>query len=282
MVGNPRRVLAISAGALVITMAAPALPGTAAHAAECTGLGGILGVLEDLTSGLCEVTDEVTGAVTGAIEGLTPNRTGPAGKDPGETAGETVESGRDTAEETAADLTAPPEPSAPPRGNGPSREEPQTLPADPCLTLDRCDRPEVVADLDILGHLAPDDVPGPGDEAAVRPRPPVRAARSTQRIPEEPREGDRADPHNPRLPLLWPVPHHLPEFGGPVVKSGKPEPYDLVGTLLTAALLLSAVLVARLTATRRRERPGSIPLEPAPAKNRCAKNRVPNRHHRLA
>ncbi|GGM58811.1 hypothetical protein GCM10010106_00700 [Thermopolyspora flexuosa] len=80
----------------------------------------------------------------------------------------------------------------------------------------------------------------------------------------------RADVDKADLSLLWPVPT-LPPIApggdGRVVTPRKPQD-DVMGTALTAALLLSAVVAARVVSIRnaRQERPATIPLEPAAAR----------------
>jgi len=88
----------------------------------------------------------------------------------------------------------------------------------------------------------------------------------------------RADLDKAELPLLLPGPT-LPAIkqrtsGEQHVKPRKPDD-DVVGTVLTAVLLLSAVLAARVVSTRnaRQERRQTIPLEPGHARGR---------RHRLA
>jgi len=103
----------------------------------------------------------------------------------------------------------------------------------------------------------------PGGEDAARERRPRPRPKPTER----PR---RAAVDEAELSLLLPVPTLppiAPKSDGRVVTPRRPED-DVVGTALTAALLLSAVVAARVVSIRnsRRERPGTIPLEPAAAR----------------
>ncbi|MGW4644824.1 hypothetical protein ACWEN6_40405 [Sphaerisporangium sp. NPDC004334] len=92
-----------------------------------------------------------------------------------------------------------------------------------------------------------------------RPGPPVDRATPAARASRPP----SADVESPPLVPLWPgLP--LPSLlGDPRARTAVPErPYDVVGTALTAVLLASAILAARIVQSRRdSDAPRSMPFE---------------------
>ncbi|MFC7385725.1 hypothetical protein [Sphaerisporangium rhizosphaerae] len=92
-----------------------------------------------------------------------------------------------------------------------------------------------------------------------RPGPPVDRATPAARASHPP----SADVESPPLVPLWPgLP--LPSLlGDPRARTAVPErPYDVVGTALTAVLLASAILAARIVQSRRdSDAPRSMPFE---------------------
>jgi hypothetical protein len=117
----------------------------------------------------------------------------------------------------------------------------------------------------------PPERPHPGEGRSPAGGPPGAAADpyATRR--------PTADPDELRLPLLWPGPS-LPVLTDHM-RAERVRPRgaddDALGTALTTALLLSAVLATRVVSARRarEERPETIPLEPL---------RVRSGRHRLA
>ncbi|WP_285776053.1 hypothetical protein [Microtetraspora sp. NBRC 13810] len=97
------------------------------------------------------------------------------------------------------------------------------------------------------------------------PRPPYRLADTAVPTGPEPSGPGAVDVDTPRLDLLWPYVEQLPErlrVAPGNVRQKRPSD-DSLGTALTAALLLSAILAARFGHTRRsRAADGSIPFEP--------------------
>ncbi|WP_147268031.1 hypothetical protein [Spongiactinospora rosea] len=77
------------------------------------------------------------------------------------------------------------------------------------------------------------------------------------------------DPERPRFEPLWPYTERLPQMrdARPIVRPARRS--DVLGTALTAALLLSAILAARISHTRRarEEHPDSMPFDPMRARN---------------
>ncbi|WP_093261711.1 hypothetical protein [Thermostaphylospora chromogena] len=109
---------------------------------------------------------------------------------------------------------------------------------------------------------------------APTPSPSKPRPRRDERAETE-REPAPVDVDRPRVDLLWPYTDGLHEpmrlEPGPV----KPSPAaDTMGTALTAALLMSAILAARIGYARRGEHDEHIPFEPLRGRN--------NGRHRLA
>ncbi|MGA5761066.1 hypothetical protein [Nonomuraea bangladeshensis] len=275
---------AISAGVLAVALVAvpgagPAVAATAG-AQDCTRDGGLL---SGVTNTLCDVVGTLTGTVDTLTGGLTDPVTKPVEKTTDEVlgrVGEAVPTGRaDTSGETAA-----PSPDATRTTKSRGQEED-----------DECDTPDACAG---------DPVPRAGTTSSAPPRrgrsasPSVKkpattptASATASAVPgvtappsgsarprpagddgrEEREESARAaDPEEPRVELLWPNPFAR-ELTVPLrdqwVVRPTPPASDVLGTVLTIALLGSAVLATRIVQQRRQrtEPVESIPFEPARA-----------------
>ncbi|QYC42864.1 hypothetical protein Nocox_26315 [Nonomuraea coxensis DSM 45129] len=275
---------AISAGVLAVALvavpgAAPAVAATAG-AQDCTRDGGLL---SGVTNTLCDVVGTLTGTVDALTGGVTDPVTRPVEKTTDELlgrVGEVVPTGRPTGSGNAAspspDATrtarshgqeddgcdtpvacaGEPVPrsgtttSAPPQRERPSQPSEKKKPAATATTSPTS------------GPAVPAVTASPPWSA--RPRPADDDAR------EENEESSRstADPEEPRVELLWPNPFAreltVPLQDQRVVRPTPPAS-DVLGTVLTIALLGSAVLATRIVQQRRQrtEPVESIPFEPA-------------------
>ncbi|MGV9307307.1 MULTISPECIES: hypothetical protein [unclassified Nonomuraea] len=293
--GAGRHRTTVSAGLLALALAAlPIGAGSAqAQARDCERGGGLL---SGVTSGVCDLVD----GVTDVVDGVTGNSLSPVT--------ETVDRTTDTVLAPVGEVapTAKPAPTST-RSPGTPREEPGGQPTgrgddlvsstleEVCLPVLACEGEGVLSPVERPATEPPasaepaaspspspsatparrrKDAVTPPTEATVPPmsRPQLRTTREV--VPPEPAP---VDPDDPRVELLWPGPFSeklSDRIGGQVVRPSEPES-DVLGTTLTAVLLASAVLAARVMQSRRgrEERPESIPFEPM---------RVGGGRHRLA
>ncbi|TMR16451.1 hypothetical protein ETD86_25330 [Nonomuraea turkmeniaca] len=275
---------AISAGVLAVALSA--VPGAAPAAAsatatttlsatnqDCTRDGGLL---SGVTNTLCDVVTTVTDTVDSLTGGTTDPVTSGVDKTTDEVlgrVGEAVPTGSATPSKTT-------EPSATPTKTG---LVPESL-GDVCLPVLACEDKTVHDKVSPRPTPSPDrtDAPREGDEDSSTkptgaPTPPV--SRPQQMDNGRPvTEQATAGTDEPRVDLLWPNPfaHELtvPMQDRQVVRPTPPAS-DVLGTVLTIALLGSAVLATRIVQQRRQrtEPVESIPFEPA---------RVGSGRHRLA
>ncbi|SPL87491.1 unnamed protein product [[Actinomadura] parvosata subsp. kistnae] len=280
---------AISAGVLAVALAAVPVGAPAASAAvrDCTRDGGLL---SGVTNTLCDVVDAVTGTVDTLTGGVTDPVTDGVDKATDEVLGRVGEAVPTTkaTPSTAATTTSSPRPSttsSSPRPTG-TGLVPETL-GNVCLPVLACE------DQGVVGKITPRPTPPSATPGAVRTG---RGWESTATVPAVPRttqpesrpqtvdtgapveEKKTAHAEEPRVDLLWPNPfaHELavPMQDQRVVRPTPPAS-DVLGTVLTIALLGSAVLATRIVQQRRQrnEPADSIPFEPA---------RAGNGRHRLA
>ncbi|MBF8192517.1 hypothetical protein ITP53_43930 [Nonomuraea sp. K274] len=278
---------AISVGVLAVALVAVPMAAPAAASAttnDCTRDGGLL---SGVTNTLCDVVNAVTGTVGTLTGGTTDKVTEPLEKTTDEVlgrVGEAVPTGkpRRTSEPPERDDPAEPSPK-------PARTTvlPEPL-EDVCLPVLACDEEGM---LDVLTPGPPIPTPSPertrpskkrpdDDSAAVPTLPPTPPESRPQQLgtgrPVIEERKARSD--TPRVDLLWPNPfaHELsvPMQDQRVVRPSPPAS-DVLGTVLTIALLGSAVLATRIVQQRRQrtEPAESIPFEPA---------RAGNGRHRLA
>ncbi|MEV0999099.1 hypothetical protein [Nonomuraea sp. NPDC050202] len=277
---------AISAGVLAVALVAVPMGAPAASAAvqDCTRDGGLL---SGVTNTLCDVVEAVTGTVDTLTGGATDPVTDGVDKATDEVlgrVGEAVPTTKATPSTTSSVKPSTTSPTTP----RPSRTGlvPETL-GDVCLPVLACED-QAVADQP-APRATPSATPtevrtGRGWEstasaAPARPRatPPDRRPQTVGTgAPVE--EKKTAHAEEPRVDLLWPNPfaHELavPMQDQRVVRPTPPAS-DVLGTMLTIALLGSAVLATRIVQQRRQrtEPTESIPFEPA---------RAGNGRHRLA
>ncbi|WP_263657362.1 hypothetical protein [Nonomuraea gerenzanensis] len=277
---------AISAGVLAVALVAVPVAAPAASAAvqDCTRDGGLL---SGVTNTLCDVVEAVTGTVDTLTGGATDPVTDGVDKTTDEVLGRVGEAVPTTKSSPATSSSARPSTSSPttPR---PSRTGlvPETL-GDVCLPVLACD------DQGVVDRLTPRPKPsatptgvrtGRGWESTASAAPAEPRATPPYNRPQsvgsgEPvQEKETAHAEEPRVDLLWPNPfvHELavPMQDQRVVRPTPPAS-DVLGTVLTIALLGSAVLATRIVQQRRQrtEPTESIPFEPA---------RTGNGRHRLA
>ncbi|MFG1700019.1 hypothetical protein [Nonomuraea sp. NPDC049309] len=277
---------AISAGVLAVALVAVPVgaPAASATAQDCTRDGGLL---SGVTNTLCDVVQALTGTVDTLTGGTTRKVTDGLDKTTDEVLGRvgevlpTAKPKVDTDEDEDGPPTGRPDPSATP---GPPEDDDDCLATSSCSGRSSVDR--LTPKPDISPSPSPTDQPPEGLISATatsiplpvpaRPepsRPPQR--QSTQR-PVTPKKTAHAE--EPRVDLLWPNPfsHELavPMQDRRVVRPSPPAS-DVLGTVLTIALLGSAVLATRIVQQRRHqgESTESIPFEPA---------RAGNGRHRLA
>jgi hypothetical protein len=299
--GRHTSAISVSALALALGGGISLLTTTAADAAvPVRDCGGGAGPLSTVTNGVCQVVAGVTGTVAGTVQdtvtpvtdSLNGTSRAPVADPPGDTVGSTVGDSvggavgntvGNTVKEAAKVASTP---SAVATGSPRLRS-----------VLDQACLP-LVGTCKAKGGAGPAAGGGSGGHAPQRPSghdagtagtPPAprrpameRPSTSEGLLPADggtpgsgasPADGlagharPRADPEQLRLPpLLWPGPS-LPvlteHMRAERVRPKKADD-DLLGTCLTAALLLSAVLATRVVSTRRarEERPETIPLEP--------------------
>ncbi|WP_157548888.1 hypothetical protein [Nonomuraea candida] len=287
---------AISAGVLAVALAAVPVAAPAASAAvqDCTRGGGLL---SGVTDALCEVVDVVTGTVDTLTGGTTEKVTGGLDKATDEVLGRVGEAVPTTRSSPGRPTLPAPSRSTTPKTPQPGRTGlvPDTL-GDVCLPVLACE------DQRVMGRQSPSATSSPASSAGARtgrgwvnsPAPaPTATATATATAPRTTRpestpqlvdtgrpvpEKRTAHAEEPRVDLLWPNPfaHELavPMQDQRVVRPSPPAS-DVLGTVLTIALLGSAVLATRIVQQRRqRSEPSeSIPFEPA---------RAGNSRHRLA
>ncbi|WP_378790080.1 hypothetical protein ACFMQL_41050 [Nonomuraea fastidiosa] len=280
---------AISAGVLAVALVAVPVgaPAASATAQDCTRDGGLL---SGVTNTLCDVVQAVTGTVDTLTGGTTRKVTEGLDKTTDEVlgrVGEVLPTGRPkAATDEDEDEDGPPSR----RPDTPETAGPPEGGDDDCLTAPSC------SDRGSVDRLTPrpdiSSVPSPTPEppdglisatATALPQPlPSRPEPSrTQQRPDTQRpvaQKKTAHAEEPRVDLLWPNPfsHELavPMQDRRVVRPSPPAS-DVIGTVLTIALLGSAVLATRIVQQRRHqgESTESIPFEPA---------RAGNGRHRLA
>ncbi|MFG2074925.1 hypothetical protein SAMN05421874_108145 [Nonomuraea maritima] len=277
---------AISAGVLAVALAAVPMGAPAASAQDCTRDGGLL---SGVTNTLCDVVGVVTGTVDTLTGGTTEKLTEGVDKTTDEVlgrVGEVVPTTRPSTSRSAdpADRGARDEPSEVATSE---RARPTTsllpddlagicLPVISCVEdeLETTPRPEATPPAERTQRPERRDESErerERDEAAVVPSVTSRPENRPQTVDTpRPVTKKRADPEEPRVELLWPNPfaHELavPMEDRRVVRPTPPAT-DVLGTVLTIALLGSAVLAARIVQQRRaRTEPSeSIPFEPARA-----------------
>ncbi|GGO76338.1 hypothetical protein [Nonomuraea cavernae] len=267
---------AISAGVLVMTLAAIPLTAPAATAADCPSGGGLLG---GVTDGLCDVV----GVVTGTVDTLTGDTLKPVTKGLNDTTGKVLGTVGEVAPTTAPSREHTPEPSQ--RGT----LLPETL-GEVCLPVLACDGQADEAEAPKATPKESEPAPEPTESAderareqdrddAAAPTPaPTTGPTPPQSEPylmdtslperEDPvADEPTVDTDDARIDLLWPHPFAR-ELSEPlrqrVVRPSSPAS-DVAGTGLTIALLLSAIAATRIVQQRRQRgaRPASIPFEPA-------------------
>lgn len=284
--GRRRSVVSIGVLALALTAVPMGAGAATAQARDCERGGG---ALSGVTDGLCDLVDEVGDAV----DDLTGDSLAPVTDRLGK--------GADTVLGTVGEAAPTSKPVAPPRGDDDAGEESAGQPGEglvsetleeTCLTVPACDEDDDRDDFDDLGE--PDDPPETAPADARRPKPtPTPSASPTPRERDQdtaaaPTRGPlppdqqpqlidtpdpvvadpgKADADQVRVEPMWPG-SFADELSGKwpghqVVRPSAPAG-DVLGTTLTAILLASAVLAARVVQRRRgREQgAGSIPFEP--------------------
>jgi hypothetical protein len=264
MVGRGRRRTVISAGALVLALGVPSGPVAAAvRPHDCDHVGG--GGLGGLAEGLCELVDGLTGPLEPVTDRI--RRTD-----------EPVHDDNDGALQDAPGEPAPPSTSTGPAPDVlPETFRPDCLPliAAPDCGAETSPPPET----EPAPEPSPEPEPSPGQteetarekrQAEVVARPPVEPPAPPDHRPllkaePKPAHVEPVDPEAPRVQLLWPYLDRMPtQMRGQkaILKPGRPS--DALGTALTAALLLSAILAARIAYARRAgdEHGESMPFEP--------------------
>jgi hypothetical protein len=214
----------------------------------------------DAGTGAADDTESDTGASAASATGGTGGEGTRARTEAGTTVRETTTGG--SVEGTARKATGA---STGASGSGGKRGRPGRTPCRAACgkaTGDRSkDRPATGAGEGSRGTGLPATRPSAGPTSRERPR----------RTPPGP--GSRSDQDDARLPLLWPG-LSLPELRGgfdprplaaahPAAVVAHRASDDVVGTSLTMALLLSAILATRIVSTRRARsgRHDTIPLE---------------------
>ncbi|MFB4280054.1 MULTISPECIES: hypothetical protein [unclassified Nonomuraea] len=264
---------AISAGVLAVALAAVpvAAPAASAAAQDCTRDGGLL---SGVTNTLCDVVEAVTGTVDTLTGGTTDKVTDGLDKTTDEVLGRVGEA----VPTTKTTPGRPAKPSSTP-SSSPTRTGlvPETL-DDVCLPVLACE------DQGVVGRATPRPTPTPspgrtggrleGEEraSAVPTTQPSRPESRPQLVDTGRPVAEKKTAHaeEPRVDLLWPNPfaHELavPMQDQRVVRPSPPAS-DVIGTVLTIALLGSAVLATRIVQQRRHrtEPTESIPFEPARA-----------------
>ncbi|KAB8195186.1 hypothetical protein FH608_012470 [Nonomuraea phyllanthi] len=276
---------AVSAGVLAVALAAVpvAAPAAAAASQDCTRGGG---VLSGVTNTLCDVVNTLTGTIDTVTGGTTDKVTDGLDKTTDEVLGRVGEVVPTT---KASPSTKPPRSSSTPSTPSPADPSPSALQKtldNVCLPVlscrDRGDDAESVSP-------TPTPTPSPGRTSRLRewgvetfpttaaPTPPPHRPQSMDNDRPVTKE-NTVDTDEPRVDLLWPNPfqHELtvPMQEQRVVRPTPPAS-DVLGTVLTIALLGSAVLATRIVQQRRQraEPAESIPFEPG---------RAANGRHRLA
>lgn len=275
---------AISAGALALALAAiPVVSSPAlAEAVDCKRSDGLL---SGVTNGLCDVVE----AVTGTVDTLTGDTLKPVTKKVDGTADDLLGTVGDAVPTTIPTRSGQPQPT-------PSDNDllPNTL-SEVCLPVLACEHQDAQPH-----NKDPEHVLDPQDSAKPTPtaKPNKREKRdsTTTTLPTDGPTSPETEPHEldtpahpikiqtadtdmPRIDLLWPNPFAQDLTARlrdqPIMRPSKPAS-DVLGTSLTIALLISAILATRVVQQRRQrtEQPDSIPFEPARANN--------GRRHRLA
>ncbi|SEH00780.1 hypothetical protein SAMN05444920_117211 [Nonomuraea solani] len=271
---------AISAGVLAVALAAVPVGAPAASAAvqDCAHDGGLL---SGVTNTLCDVVKAVTGTVDTLTGGTTDRVTSGVDDTTDEVLGRVGEAVPTTKSDSGRSTAKPgttPDPSK-------TGLVPETL-NDVCLPVLAC------KDQEGVGTVTPGPSPSPsgtrkGRLVEGRSKASAAPVPTTSRPESRPQQVDTGRPvperktvdaEEPRVDLLWPNPfaHELtvPMQDQRVVRPSPPAS-DVLGTVLTIALLGSAVLATRIVQQRRHrtEPTESIPFEPA---------RAGNGRHRLA
>jgi hypothetical protein len=278
---------AISAGVLAVALAAVpvAAPAASAAAQDCTRGGGLL---SGVTDALCDVVGVVTGTVDTLTGGTADKVTDGLDKTTDEVLGRVGEAVPTTKSKSTPTQSSA-EPSATSAAPRPSKTGlvPEDL-GDVCLPVLACD------DQGVVSKLTPRPTPSAKASANARtgrgwvstptPSPTTPQSAVPDSTPQSVDTGrpvpdkETAHAEEPRVDLLWPNPfaHELavPMQDQRVVRPSPPAS-DVLGTVLTIALLGSAVLATRIVQQRRQrsEPSDSIPFEPA---------RAGNGRHRLA
>ncbi|MEV1175074.1 hypothetical protein [Nonomuraea sp. NPDC049784] len=260
---------AISAGVLAVALAAVPVAAPAASAAsqDCTRDGGLL---SGVTNTLCDVVNGITSTVDNLSGGTTKKVTDGVDETTGEVLGRVGEA-------------VPTTKTTPTPKSSTNRPSPSPTGLDGvCLPVLACQDQEAVEKLSPTPSPSPDRTSRPrewGVESlpTKRPTPPEQRPQlmdTGRPVSEE----KTVDTDEPRVDLLWPNPfaHELtvPMQDQRVVRPSPPAS-DVLGTVLTIALLGSAVLATRIVQQRRHrtEPTESIPFEPG---------RAGNGRHRLA
>ncbi|MGV9776204.1 hypothetical protein [Streptosporangium sp. NPDC003464] len=283
---------AISAGALALALSGGIFTAAAASAAQpdCDN-GGLLG---GVTDGLCKAVDTVGDVVEGVTDAVAP----PAAKKEDGAPGAAGAS-EETEEASVKSAEAPPPASAPSPSAPDTRAAPEP-PADDSLLPKALDdvclplvaSPECTSPSAISAPEKPEKTEQPPARPSPRPSPsgrsepaerkavplpvePLRPPETRTRVPDvgepvAPRPSPVVDAEAPRVELLWPRPA-MQEFQRRVQElqtrrtDGRPlrptRSSDTLGTVLTTALLLAAILAVRLLYARRAEEE-SMPFEP--------------------
>ncbi|MCG5214953.1 hypothetical protein [Streptosporangium sp. KLBMP 9127] len=261
---------ALSAGALALALGIPAAPAAAASSSSpgCDKIGG--GLISGLAGSLCGLTD----GVTDLVDGLTGGKLSPM-TDLVDRTGEKILRKPTGEPSTPAVLVPSPTPATPtttpevhdllPETLGPTcpptAANCETVPSrqpKPDQTRRKASERDETERLPV-GPPRPSPTPRPTDH---RPE----TTENVQRVKSEP-----VDPESPRVDLLWPYLDRMPrpmQGRKAVVKPARPS--DALGTALTAALLLSAILAARVVYARRAgdEHDETIPFEPLRVRGR--------------
>lgn len=259
---------AITTGVLAMALAAVPIAAPAAAAQDCTRGDGLL---SGVAGSLCDVVN----AVTDTVDGLTGNAVEPVTKGVDETADQVLGTVGDVAP------TAKPTKSGQEPKPTPSKSQellPESL-GDVCLPVLSC------GDQSVLKTLTPTPTPTGGTPTATPSAKPSERRKDTHVLPTESPTAPQSEPYlmdthqpiadeptadtdEPRIDLLWPNPFadelSVPLRDRQVVRPSDPSS-DALGTALTAALLVSAILATRIVQQRRRreEERASIPFEPA-------------------
>ncbi|MBB5135868.1 hypothetical protein HNP84_005612 [Thermocatellispora tengchongensis] len=290
----------MSAGALALAIGGSTLVTAPAASAAVPVLDCDRGSGSGLVSGLASGVCDLVGEVTDAVDGLTGGALGPV-TEPLDRTAETVLGGGDdssTGTGTTGDLGKDTGKGEADKGGPAERETATPTPSAesshgllpkgldevcvPLVASPKCAEAEATSPPD----KRPTPTPEPDRRRESRrtaaplpiepPRPPERGPRQvTAQDTEQTLTPDPLpiDLDEPRVDLLWPLTERLPVPMRVRPEELKPQRRsDTAGTALTAVLLLSAILAARIGYARRGRQEPSIPFEPV--RSRSGRHRL--------